>query len=51
MAWPPDERPHYERLPAVLPEAMGSQAFEESGNRGRAMTLGDAVACALGTTP
>ena len=28
MAWPPDERPHYERLLTVLPEAMGLQAFE-----------------------
>ena len=23
MAWPPDERPHYERLLTELPEAMG----------------------------
>ena len=50
MAWPPDERPHYERLLTVLPEAMGVEAFEEARNRGRAMTLGDAVAFALGRT-
>jgi len=24
MAWPPDERPHYEQLLADLPEAMGT---------------------------
>ena len=28
MAWPPDERPHYEHLLATLPEAMGSDEFE-----------------------
>ena len=33
MAWPPDERPHYERLLATLPEAMGSDAFEQARSR------------------
>ena len=51
MAWPPDERPHYERLLTVLPEAMGAEVFEDVRDRGRAMTLGDAVAFALGRTP
>jgi tetratricopeptide (TPR) repeat protein len=51
MAWPPDERPHYEHLLTVLPEAIGAEVFEEARDRGRAMTLGDAVAFALGRTP
>jgi hypothetical protein len=51
MAWPPDERPHYERLLTVLPEAMGAEVFDEARDRGRSMTLGDAVAFALGRTP
>ena len=49
MAWPPDERPHYERLLADLPGAMGSDAFETARERGRSMSLGDAVAFALTT--
>ena len=51
MAWPPDERPHYERLLIVVPDAMGVEAFKEARQRGRAMTLGNAVAFALGPTP
>jgi tetratricopeptide (TPR) repeat protein len=47
MAWPPDERPHYERLLTVLPEAMGEAEFEEARASGRSMTTGDAVALAL----
>ena len=34
MAWPPDERPHYEHLLATLPEAMGEAAFEEARTQG-----------------
>ena len=49
MAWPPDERPHYERLIADLPEAMGSDAFEQARGRGRSMAHGDAVEFALTT--
>ena len=49
MAWPPDERPHYERLVAELPEAMGSDAFEQARGRGRSMSHGDAVEFALTT--
>ena len=48
MAWPPDERPHYERLLTVLPEAMGGQSFEQARATGRSMAIGDAVALALG---
>jgi hypothetical protein len=48
MAWPPDERPHYERLLAVLPERMGLAAFEEARASGRSMPISDAVALALG---
>jgi tetratricopeptide (TPR) repeat protein len=47
MAWPPDERPHYEQLLATLPEAMGSGAFEQARSRGRAMTVREAVDFAL----
>jgi tetratricopeptide (TPR) repeat protein len=47
MAWPPDERPHYEVLLAALPEAMGSAAFERAREAGRSMATSDAVALAL----
>ena len=47
MAWPPDERPHYERLLATLPAAMGLQEFERRRDLGAAMSLNDAVAFAL----
>ena len=46
MAWPPDERPHYERMLARLPEAMGSDAFEQARATGRSMTVEQAVAFA-----
>jgi tetratricopeptide (TPR) repeat protein len=48
MAWPPDERPHYERLLAVLPESMGSPEFETARAVGRSMATSDAVDFALG---
>ena len=54
MAWPPDERPHYERMLADLPEAMGSDAFDRAGARGsrclraRPSTL-SALALSVGT--
>ena len=38
MAWPPDERPHYERLLAVLPEMMGTAEFARARATGRALT-------------
>jgi tetratricopeptide (TPR) repeat protein len=47
MAWPPDERPHYERLLATLPKAMGSDEFERARSLGRAMAVREAVDFAL----
>jgi non-specific serine/threonine protein kinase len=47
MAWPPDERPHYERLLADLPQAMGTDAFERARIRGREMSASEAVGFAL----
>ena len=49
VAWPPDERPHYERLLAVLPETMGTAEFARARARGRSMATEDAVAFALET--
>jgi hypothetical protein len=46
--WPPDERPHYERMLAVLPAEMGPVPFENARGTGRTMTPDDAVAFALG---
>jgi non-specific serine/threonine protein kinase len=48
MAWPPDERPHYERMLAVLPEAMGSAEFDRVRAGGHSMTAREAVEIALG---
>jgi tetratricopeptide (TPR) repeat protein len=48
MAWPPDERPHYERMLAVLPERMGSDPFEAARAAGRSMSTQHAVNLALG---
>ena len=47
MEWPPDERPHYEHMLAVLPNAMGPAEFERARVRGRSMSSTDAVALAL----
>ena len=47
MAWPPDERPHYERLLETLPAAMGSAEFEEARSRGRSMAAGEVLDFAL----
>ena len=47
MEWPPDERPHYERMLADLPEAMGAAEFERARSTGEAMSVADAVAMAL----
>jgi hypothetical protein len=46
MAWPPDERPHYERMLAELPRAMGQTEFERARGLGRSMSSTDAVALA-----
>jgi hypothetical protein len=47
-AWPPDERPHYERTVATLAKAMGSADFERARAAGRSMTPSEAVDFALG---
>ena len=49
MAWPPDERPHYERMLADLPEAMGRTEFDRAGAAGRSMTASEVVMSAMGT--
>jgi hypothetical protein len=48
MAWPPDERPHYERMLAVLPEAMGTAEFDRARAAGQAMPTSEVVDFALG---
>jgi non-specific serine/threonine protein kinase len=48
MAWPPDERPHYEWLLTTLPVSMGEGAFEQARARGRSMADADAISFALG---
>lgn len=47
MDWPPDERPHYERMLADLPAAMGATEFERARSDGQSMSAADAVAMAL----
>jgi non-specific serine/threonine protein kinase len=49
MAWPPDERPHYERMLRALPEAMGGDAFERARMAGRTMPRAEAIEIALGS--
>jgi len=46
--WPPDERPHYERVVAILAEAKDSDDLERVRVAGRAMTPAAAVDFALG---
>lgn len=48
MAWPPDERPHYERMLVALPAAMGAAEFERARAAGRSMATSEAVTLALG---
>jgi hypothetical protein len=45
--WPPDERPHYERMLDRLPKAMGPADFERVRAAGHAMPTDEAVAFAL----
>jgi tetratricopeptide (TPR) repeat protein len=45
--WPPDERPHYERMLTRLPRALGEPEFERIRAVGRAMSNDEAVAYAL----
>jgi tetratricopeptide (TPR) repeat protein len=49
--WPPDERPHYERMLARIPRALGEDEFERIRAIGRAMSNDEAVAFALGAPP
>lgn len=43
MAWPPDERPHYERLLSTLPITLGSADFERARRQGRSTPTSDIV--------
>lgn len=47
MEWPPDERPHYERLLAELPNAMGVEEFQRVRADGQALTWDEAIVTAL----
>jgi tetratricopeptide (TPR) repeat protein len=51
MEWPPDERPHYERMLAELPAAMGVDEFERARSAGQSLSAADAVAVALSASP
>jgi tetratricopeptide (TPR) repeat protein len=50
-AWPPDERPHYERTVEVARDALGADTFERTRADGRAMTTAAAVHLALHRGP
>ena len=45
--WPPDERPHYERMLTRIPRGLGPEEFERVRAVGRAMSTDEAVAFAL----
>jgi tetratricopeptide (TPR) repeat protein len=47
MEWPPDERPHYEKMLADLPAAMGAAEFGRARSAGQSLTANEAVALAL----
>ena len=47
MAWPPDERPHYERTVAGLEAAMPADAFTRARNAGAALSPLAAIDFAL----
>ena len=47
MEWPPDERPHYEKMLTDLPAAMGPADFERARSAGQSLTAAEAVALAL----
>ena len=49
-AWPPDERPHYERTVAALTVAMGPAEFARARAVGRSMSSAEAVDFALGAS-
>jgi hypothetical protein len=50
-AWPPDERPHYERTVSTLASAMGDAGFENARARGQTLATHQAVELALAATP
>ena len=50
FAWPPDERPHYERTVATLTDAAESAELERVRAAGRAMPSHAAVDFALGSS-
>jgi tetratricopeptide (TPR) repeat protein len=50
VAWPPDERPHYEQTVSRLASAMGDADFEIARARGRALATHDALELALAAT-
>jgi tetratricopeptide (TPR) repeat protein len=45
--WPPDERPHYERMLTRIPRALGEDEWERVRTIGRAMSSEETVAFAL----
>ena len=47
LAWPPDERIHYDNTVAALSEAMGSSVFEAARQIGRTKSKHEAVELAL----
>ena len=49
FAWPPDERPHYERVLAILAKATNRDELGRIRSMGRALTPREAVDFALGT--
>ena len=48
MAWPPDERPHYERTLATLAKRLAPDVLAASRERGASMSEADAIEFALG---
>jgi len=47
MAWPPDERPHYEHTLATLQESLDPVEFERACGTGTSMTSAEAASFAL----
>ena len=51
MAWPPDERPHYEHLLERLPQVMGVAGFEAARAAGQRLDLPSGVTFARSGRP
>jgi non-specific serine/threonine protein kinase len=51
MAWPPDERPHYERLLERLSEVMGNADLEAARAAGQRLDLRSGIALARSSQP